>query len=401
MSTSLLYHAFKLPKVCYQKAEFREGHIILHGLLRRKHHRCPICHGSDFEFYGPKTRLIRLVPIGLMPCFLSLTLHRIHCFQCGSIRWPHLPFVWGQTNLSKAFVRFALELCLLTTIQSVAGLLRVGWDCIKYLHKSFLAKKYRTIPLRDVRYVGIDEFAIRKGHRYMTIAVDLETGRILFAREGKSAETITPFLLDLRCRAHNLKAISIDMSPAFISAVMAILPHIPIIFDRFHIVRLFNEGMDEFRRRYQSELETCGKVSLKASRYLLLANPRNLSPPKQMRLRQILEFNQPLLEFYLFKLQFLELWSLPDRGSAERFLEAWSKEAWSVGNAVLNRITNTIMAFRSCILNWFDHPISTAKVEGTNNKIKTLKRMAYGYRDNEYFRLRLFGLHLATYSLSG
>jgi len=401
LSTSLLYHAFKLPKVCYQRTEYQAGRIILHGFLRRKHHRCPICHGSNFEFYGPKTRLIRLVPIGLTPCFLSLTLHRIHCFQCGSIRWPHLPFIWRQTNLSKAFVRFTAELCRLMTIQWVAELLRVGWDCVKFIHKQFLAKKFQTIPLRDVRYVGIDEFAIRKGHRYMTIALDLETGQILYARQGKSAETITPFLLDLRCRAHNLKAICIDMSKGFIFAVQDVLPHVAMVFDRFHIVRLFNEAMDEFRRRYHQEVEASRRLSLKASRFLLLANPQNLSPPKQVKLQLLLELNQPLNEFYLFKLQFMELWNLPDRKAAEDFLKVWAEQAWKVGNAVLHRLTKTIMMYSRFILNWFEHPISTAKVEGTNNKIKTLKRTAYGYRDEEYFILRLLGLHLTTYSLSG
>jgi transposase len=401
VSTSLLYHGFGIEKVCYEWTEYRDGQTIFHGRLRRKHHRCPVCRATNFEFYGSKTRLIRLVSIGAKPCFLALSCHRIHCFRCGSIRWPHLPFVWGQTNLSKAFVRFALELCLLMTIQSVAKLLKVGWDCIKHLHKCFLAKKYQKISLREVRYVGIDEFAIRKGQRYMTIALDLETGQILFAREGKSAETITPFLLELRCRAHNLKAVAIDMSRGFIFALKDILPNIPVIFDRFHIFKLFNEAMNEFRRRYHQEVESWRKISLKSSRFLLLANPQNLSPPKLVKLREVLELNQPLNEFYLFKMQFLELWNLPDRKSAEDYLEEWAKQAWGTKNAVLHRITNTIMMYRSSILNWFDHPISTAKVEGTNNKIKTLKRSAYGFRDNEYFKLRLFGLHLATYSLTG
>jgi len=159
--------------------------------------------------------------------------------------------------------------------------------------------------------------------------------------------------------------------------------------------------MDELRRSLQNTMNAAEGNTLKGSRYLLLSNYANLSEEKQHRLNELLRVNEPLTKAYLFKEQLNLLWDLSDKEEGERFLKAWANDAWQSGIKLVMKLASSIMAHLTGVLNYFDHRITTAKVEGINNKIKTLKRQAYGFRDLAYFKLRLYHLHRQNYSLCG
>jgi len=191
------------------------------------------------------------------------------------------------------------------------------------------------------------------------------------------------------------------MNPGYIQALIEYLPGVPIVFDRFHVVRLVNQKLDELRRSIQSKLPGSESETLKGSRYLLLANYADLDEKGKHRINELIRINEPLNIAYTMKEQLLHLWKMRDKESAERFLEAWCNDAMNSGIPVLMKLGVTIASHRTGILNYFDHKITTAKVEGINNKIKTLKRQVYGFRDLVYFKLRLFHLHKQNYSLTG
>lgn len=287
------------------------------------------------------------------------------------------------------------------TIKDCAALLGIGWDTVKAIHKEYLGKHYKTIPLKEVVYIGIDEFALRKGHSYMTIAVDLASGCILFAAEGKSGESLTPFLGKLKRKGKRLKAIATDMNRGYIAAILEHLPHIDIVFDHFHISALINKGLDELRRKQQASLDTLGIKTLKGNRYLLLSNYDSLDQEKQRRLNSLLEINAPLATMHCLKEQFRDFWQQLTPQQASRFLDAWCADALASKIGPLMKIAKTLRMYRFGLMNYFKHRITSASVEGINNKIKTLKRQVYGFRDMEYFKLRLFHLHNQTYSLAG
>ncbi len=401
MSTSLLFHSFGIRHVKVNRSEYVKGKTVFHAKVKERLIRCPCCSSRKVIKFGHKIRRIRLVPMGKRPAILRLKTHRVKCKHCGQIRWIKLPFLEGKSNCSRMFVRYLLDLCQLMTIKAAAGMLGVGWDLVKDHHKEYLSKKYRRRGWKKIKYIGIDEFSFKKGHKYLTIAVNLETGEIIYAAEGKSKESIEPLLLKLKRYSGGLKAVAIDMNPGYIGAIIETLPGIPIVFDRFHVVKLVNQKLDELRRSIQSKLPVSESETLKGSRYLLLANYADLDDKGKNRIKELIRINEPLNIAYNMKEQLLYLWEMRDKESAERFLKAWCSDAMDSGITVLIKLGVTMASHRTGILNYFDHKITTAKVEGINNKIKTLKRQVYGFRDLDYFKLRLFHLHKQNYSLTG
>jgi transposase len=402
MSTSLLYHAFGLKGVKYISTKYINGSIIFHAEVTSSIELCPMCNSwKTHRKKGMKNRLLKMIPIGARPCFLNLKIWRIFCEDCKALRWPKLPFTEGKKRYTRRFAQFAIDLLHWMTISGAAKVLSVGWDLIKDIHKEHLQSRYKSPPLKDLRYLGIDEFSIRKGHNYMSIFVDLESGRILHAVEGKAGQDIEPFLKVIRRRARKLEAIAMDMSTGFISAVQDHLPFVPIVFDHYHVSALMNKGIEEVRREQQGQLDEEGEKFLKGTRFLLLKNYENLDEEKQGRLQSLLEVNAPLFTIHTMKEQLRTFWEKDSIEEAITFLDAWCTDAENSGIKPLKKIAKTIMHHSHGLLNYYFYRISCGLVEGINNKIKTLKRQAYGFRDMAYFKLRLYHLHSQTYSLTG
>lgn len=163
--------------------------------------------------------------------------------------------------MTKVFARYLVSMMKLGTIKAVADFTGVCWDTVKDIHKEYLQKKYKTIEYSKLRYIGIDEFSIKKGHEYMTVVINLETGEIIYAVEGRDKKTILPFLRRLSRKAMNLEAVAMDMSGSYESAVRETLPKIDIVFDRFHVMALLSKAIDQVRREQQYR---CNEVGLKA-----------------------------------------------------------------------------------------------------------------------------------------
>jgi transposase len=290
------------------------------------------------------------------------------------------------------------------TILDVARHLHVSWDVIKDIQKRYLKKKFSRPSLKDLRYLAIDEIAVSKGHHYVTVALDLESGAVIFVGDGKGADSLEPFWKRLSHSPATVEAVAIDMSPAYMSAVLNHLPHAAIVFDHFHVVKLFNDKLSDLRRDlYREAKDELQKDVLKGTRWLLLKNPGTLDEKKgeKERLEEALRMNEPLYTAYYLKEDLREVWTQPGKKQAEKVLDEWIRKASSSGVAMLKTMAKTLSSYKSGILNYYDFPISTGPLEGTNNKIKTMKRQAYGFRDMEFFKLKIMGLHETKYALVG
>lgn len=401
MSTATLLYLFGIQNVECHSTEYVGGKIIFHAESSKNNLSCPKCGGNSICFRGQKCRKLRMVPWGKMPCFLYLTLNRISCHDCGKCSWPIPDFVQGKQRMVRAFVEYVLCLISLGTILGVAQFLGVGWDLVKNIHKNHLKKKYQDIHFEDLEFLSIDEFSIRKGHHYMTIFVDIRTGRILHAVEGRSKYDVTPFLRELAAKAKNLKAIAMDMSGPFASAVASILPKVDIVFDHFHVDALINKALDEIRRQQQNSLDQTSRKVVKGKRFLLLRSYNSLDKSAQEGLKALLDVNAPLLIAHTLKEQFRLFWEQYDQESASSFLLRWLWDVFESGLEPLIKVGRTLLGHAKGLVNYFKHRISNGKIEGINNKIKTMSRQAYGFRDMEYFKLRLLHLHEQKYSLTG
>ena len=290
------------------------------------------------------------------------------------------------------------------TIQDVAHHLGVGWDTIKDIQKRDLQQRFKKPRLGKLKQIAIDEISIGHGHRYLTVVLNLETGAVVFVGAGKGADALAPFWGQLRAAKAKVQAVATDMSPAYIQAIQENLGQAVHVFDHFHVVKLFNEKLSDFRRElYREATEKMDKEVLKGTRWLLLKNPENLDPKRKERerLEEALRMNQPLATVYYMKEDLRQIWDQPDKETATRVLEDWIRRAEASCIKVLQKFAGTLAMHRTGILAYYDCRISTGPLEGTNNKIRTMQRQAYGFRDQEFFRLKILALHEAKYALLG
>jgi transposase len=404
MSTSLLYHAFGVRGDRYQRTDYAEGRVIMTVTQPRETLRCPACGSADVHRRGEKWRSFRGLPIGSKATAVVLGVPRVSCERCGVVRQVNIAFADPRKSYTRSFGRYVLELSGKMTIQDVADHLGVGWDLVKEIQKDHLKKHFAEPKLRHVRQIAIDEISIGKGHRYLTVVLDLESGAVIHVGPGKGADALKPFWKRLKASRAKIEAVALDMSPAYIAAVIKNLPGVPLVFDRFHIMKLFNEKLSTLRRElYREAADGLQKDVLKGIRWLLLKNSENLDDSKneRQRLDDALDLNRSLATAYYLQELLRWFWQQPTKGDAAVWLDEWCGLARASGIRVLQTFANTLQGHRSGLLASWDHPISTGPLEGTNNKIKTMQRQAYGYRDREFFELKIFAIHQARYELVG
>lgn len=401
MSASILKFTYGITGVQYKSFRRIKDGIIYCAEMISKKISCPKCSCKNHHFKGKKIRRLKMPPTAKKKCYLDLILRRLKCTRCNHQWWPRLPFMKGKFRMTRAFIQYAFDLLGICTVQDVARYLGISWNVVKSIHKLKLKSLYKKIPLREVRYVSLDEFAIKKGHEYMSVFTDIESGRVLHAVEGRKMEDIQPFLLKLKEEANDLKAIAIDMSIPYISAVRNALPEIDIVFDHFHVNGLMNKALDDIRKEHQESFNQGEEKVLKGNRFLLLRNYETLDVESKSRLETILQVNEPLFKAHALKEQFRLFWRLSCAEEGSDFLDKWIFDALNSGIKRLKKLAETVEFHREGLISYFRHRISNAGAEGLNNKIKTMKRQAYGFRDMEYFKLRLYHLHKSRYSFVG
>jgi len=402
MSTSLLYHAFGIVGYEYLGTHYEKGSTIFRIRQNRFQIHCSQCRSNRFIFRGKTLRRFRTIPIGSRPTFIEMEIPRIMCLTCDTVRQVPISFAETRRTFTKAFERYVIELSRCMTLLDIAKHLKVSWGMIKDILKRHLFKVFSNPGLKNIHWIAIDEISIGKGHRYLTVVLNLKTGRVIFVGEGKGSDALKPFWERVKQAKSKIKAVAMDMSPAYISAVMENLPKAAIVFDHFHVVKYFNDKLSEFRRALYNQMNNIfEKRILKGTRWLLLKNPENLKDDKNetKRLHEALELNKPLATAYYLKEELRQFWSQPDKAAAEQYIQQWIRTAQASKIPMLQKFSKTIAWHKFGILNYYDHPISTGPLEGTNNKIKTLQKQAYGFRDHEFFKLKIYSLHQAKYAL--
>jgi len=406
MSTSLLYHGFGVVGYRYIRTDYREGDIIF--TIKRKNFsvQCPVCNSKDVIRHGALPRWLHSLPIGRKSTYIKTEIPRVECKECGTIRQADIGFADPRYTYTRALGRYVLDLARHMTISDVAKHLGLSWDLVKSIQKRHLEKKYGNPNLRQLKRIAIDEIYVGK-RGYLTIVLDVLSGAIVFVGDGKGSDALEPFWKKLRrYRKLQIEAAAIDMSPAYIKAIRENLKDTVIVFDHFHVIKMFNEKLSDFRRQlFNITEELLPKSVLKGTRWLLLTARERLDgeQEKQQRLEQALELNRPLATAYYMKEDLRQLWNWEgDKSAAEWHLTSWIEMARNSGIGMLKKFAKTLDRHFEGILAYFDFDsLSTGPLEGTNNKIKTMQRKAYGFRDMEFFKLKIMALHETKYALVG
>ena len=404
MSTSQLYHEFGIKGYDYVNTLRPECKTVFTIKPHEQEVRCSVCQSRNVGSRGHVWREWRTVPIGKRPVFVMMDIPRVGCKDCGAIRQIRVTFAEGQRSYTRSFERYVLDLSRHMTIQDVARHLSVGWDVVKNIQKRELTQQSHKIRLRHLRVIAIDEICIGHGQKYLTVVLDLRSGRVVFVGEGKGMAALEPFWKRLRGAHPKIRAVAMDLSAAFRAAVEEHLPKAVIVYDHFHVIKLFNEKLSDLRRAMVREAtEKMEKKVIKGTRWLLLKNPEHLEEGRneRQRLEEVLAMNRPLAVAYYMKEDLRQIWGQPDKRTARRLLDDWIRRAESSGILILKKFAHTLATHRTGILAFYDYPISTGPLEGTNNKIRVMQRQAYGFRDTEFLKLKILSIHRTSYKLVG
>lgn len=402
MSTKALYHLQKLRPLNFLKSNYIHGEYIIHADVKQSLVKCPICGNTNVPIYDHRKRLFIGIPTGTKHVHIEVNIPRVYCHNCDTVSQISLPFADPRNSYTRPFARYIIHEVNNSSIKYVSDKLHYNWDLVYTIYSEYLKSKFSKIDVSKLKYIAIDEISVSKNHKYFTIVLNLLTKRVLFVGEGKNAAALADFwsLIGPR-RANKIKAVSIDMSSAYINAVTKNLKKAVLVFDHFHVVKYLNEQITILRRQLYNKANKEGKLALKGTRWVLLKNNDDLSKDEKKRLKSILKINAPLYELYVLKEDIRNLWNAKNKKDARIILQNWVDTALRSETPLMHKIANFLDFHEKGILNWFDHRISSGPLEGLNNKIKVLKRQSYGIRNIEFFKLRIYGIHDSFIFLSG
>ncbi len=343
---------------------------------------CPDCGRADCTVHDTDQKSWRHLNFFQHETYMYARVPRIKCSNCG-VRVVNVPWAREGSGFTLLFEAYIMLLAPSMPVKRIAELVTEHDTRLWRLIQHHVNEARDEADYSDVKQVGIDETSSKRGHNYVTLVVDLEESKTIFATEGKDNATIGRFKDDLIDHGGNPEAIddvSCDMSPAFIKGIKENLPNAQITFDKFHIIKTLNEAVDEVRR-----LEQKGQPELKNTRYIFLKNPENLTSKQSDLLKELKlkDLNLKTMRAYQLRLNFQEVWLLPP-DQAEPFLKKWYYWATHSRLEPMKKAAYTIKEHWDGVLNWFKSKISNGILEGINSLVQAAKARARGYRTNDY-----------------
>jgi len=350
-----------------------------------------------------RTRHIQGIKTGICHLYFEVDVHRVYCRDCNCWEAEKLPFLsHPKSRVTKALERTIIELRIEMSISALAKYFNLPWRAVKNIEKRHLKKKHRKIKLKNVRIIGIDEICVshkRGVEKFISIVRDLSSGAVLYVGKGRSVESLSSFTRSIRMSKCKIEAVTMDMSRSYESWAKKVLPDAELIFDHFHLIKLMNDKLDKIRRRTATKLNEEQKKKLKNQRFLFLRNVEDLSADAEKLLRELREDFKDLGDAHMMKEYMRSIYyEAQDDQEAQAAFKDWCTAARATEIKELIDMAKTIERnIKGITAFWRNSYLTNASMEGFNNKIRWLIRQAYGYRDEEYFHLKIFDLpHIKT-----
>jgi len=354
---------------------------------------CEQCGARCRQVHETTVRRVRDLPLFEYRVVLHVPRRRLWCEQCGGPRLERLSWLGRYQRVTDRLAQACSQLLQSSNVQAVARFFDLGWHTVKAVDKARLRASIQEPDWSRIEYLAMDEFALHKGHRYATVVVDPISRQVLWIGLGRSRETARAFFEQLpEGAAQRIKAVAIDMTTAYELEIREHCPQAEVVYDLFHVVAKYGrEVIDRVRVDQANRLrqDRPARRVIKSSRWLLLRNRDNLDSPQRVRLDELLRANQPLLTVYVLRDELKRLWFYRRPAWAQQAWDHWCEQAEQSGIAALNTFAQRLKGYLHGILARCRHPLNTSIVEGINNTIKVIKRRAYGYRDQEYFFLKI------------
>lgn len=371
-------------------------------LLKKEQRRCPHCDRRCPRYdAGAGLRRWRAPDVGLCPAYVVAEAPRVRCREHGVVV-QRVPWARYGSRFTRVFEDLVAWLAVRTDKSTLASLLKIAWRTVgKILARVAASMEKVREPLRHVTRIGIDEVAYRKGHRYLTIVVDHDSGRLLFAAPKKEAATLHRFFDELGADGcARIQLVSVDAAAGFHQVVAERCPNATVCLDPFHVVQWATRALDAVRREVWNKLRRSGQKerakALKGARWALWKNHGDLNETQQATLAAIERDNKPLFRAYLLKEELRSIFQEPDPELAKLTLADWIAWASRSRLSPFVKLARTIRAHLRAIHDVLDHGLSNARLEAAATKLRLITRLAFGFHSHEPLialaKLRLGGL---------
>lgn len=339
---------------------------------------CPVCGREDCKAYDTTPKEWRHLNFFQHEAYLHAPVPRVRCPEHG-VKQVEVPWARPGSGFTLLFEAIVLALVKQMPVAAVGRLVGEHDTRLWRVLHHYVEEAREEMDVSEVKRIGVDETSAKRGHNYITSFVDLDGARVLFATEGRDASTFGRFRLDLLAhggRAEQIEEVCMDMSQAFLNGARTQLPLAEVVFDKFHVMKLVNDAVDEVRRAEQKD-----RPELKRSRYVWLKNPENLTKKQRTLLNELSPKSLGLKtsRAYQMKLALQEFWTLPPV-LAEDFLKRWYFWATHSRLDPMIRVAKTLKKHWDGLLSWFHSHISNGILEDINSLIQAAKAKARGYR---------------------
>lgn len=380
-----------------EKVDISDKRVFIEIRRNKEVYYCSRCGQESFIYHDKWEQEIRDLDMTGKQVYLRINKHRIRC-NCSNkgreeVIVEGLGFVNVNRRLTKRFEAYVYALTTKMTIKGVSEVTKLDWHTIRDIEKRHIKRLRHKVRWEKIKRIAIDEVSWNGRREYITIITDRDEQGVVWIGDGRAEETLNKFFKyvgEKQCK--KFKLITMDMNKGYIASVKEHCPKAYIVFDLFHIMRLFNEQINKIRVHDMQEGKKEGKKYYRNVKWLILKSKENLTIGEEVDLKKLLEENQNIQKAYILKESFREILQcrtqtiklLTDR------LKKWVEEAWDTGLEPIQSFCKTVIRHFEGIVNYFRYHVTNNIAEGINNVIKRLQRMAYGYRDKEYFKLKIY-----------
>jgi transposase len=388
-----------IPEYKVSKVESKETelHVWLVA-YQRKRAMCSGCGKLHIQgYHSSKESVVEDSPMSGQRVYLHVEKRRYRCPGDGRIYTEQIDWISRYARVTKRYAKQINRLTAITTNQEAGWYLGLDDETVYRVDKGALEElaKERLFPPPAAADISVDEVSYLKYHRYLTNVIDVQKKRVIWNGKGRKAEVLDQYYLAIgRKNCENIQTVALDGARTYISSTTRYAVNALIVLDRFHATQKVNQAIDRVRKdelikARRNKDEELIELSNCKQRFILLKRKSRLTEKQTSVLQRLCVLNEPIYKALLLKEDFLQVYACANEQEAKEHLIKWIEEAFDSSLDAFVELAQSVLDKAQYILNWFKKQISSAISEGFNNKIKRLKRMAYGYRDIEYFKLKI------------
>lgn len=380
-ATSILTKLLAIEHTRVIGFELEEDAVVFVVKSRKKVPRCGGCWRKCRHVHDRRQRRWRHLDVMGIECWLAGEVRRLRCPRCG-VTTELVPWAAPDSGFTRDFETTLAFLAQRMDKTTVCKMMRVAWETVGRVAARVVERLRVRDPLADLKHIAIDELSYKRHHHYLTIVIN-ERGDVVWAAPGRSADTLRGFFDELgETRAAALESVSVDLSPAFTSAVKERCPNATIVYDRFHVQRLAHDALDHVRREeVRASLTTSGASAIKNTRWALHKSPWNLTEIDSAKLAMVQRTNKTLYRAYLLKETLAAILDGRQVNVARDKLLEWIEWANRSRLKPFRRVARTIAQHIEGILAYVQTGLSNARAEARIGTVRTITKRSFGFHD--------------------